>query len=118
MSKLGTSGNANIMSFLTTVGPFLFIISSLIYLIYLLSIYFNKITSGHVSNGYNTFSNIIIVLVIAQLIVFYYGSQEKTFKTYHTLSKIYGMFLYLVGLLTLLSIFSLGTILQYFSTDG
>jgi len=116
MSKMRE--NASLMSFLYTIGPFLLIIASIFYVIYLLSFYFNKITSGNVSNGYYSFSKIVLVLIVSQLIVFYYGTQEKTFKMSHSLSKIYGMLLYLIGLLAIISIYSLGTILAYFSTDG
>ena len=118
LSKMGSHGNFNIISFLMTSGPFLLTIAILSYLLYLLSIYFKQITDGNVSKGYYTFSNIIIILIIAQLIIFSYGSQEKHFKTTYSLSKVYGMTLYLLGVITLFTVFTLGTILKYFTTDG
>ena len=45
---------------IVTVGPFIALIGLLIYVIYLLSYYFNQITNGNVSSGYYNFMNIFM----------------------------------------------------------
>lgn len=118
MGNLGYNGNKSVMSYLLTTGPFLFLLGIICYLLYLLSTNMKVIGDGNVSIGYYNFSNIVTTLIIAQLIIFYFGSQEKNFKETFTLSKVYGLFIYILGLVTLLCIFTLATILTDFTTDG
>ena len=62
--------NSSIISHLITVGPFVVLIGILVYMIYLLSYYFNHITNGQVANSYYSFMNIFIVLLSIQMYIF------------------------------------------------
>ena len=107
-----------IWPYIFTVGPFLLIISVISYILYILGNYFNRITSGNVSSGYRTFTNIFVALILAQLGILYYGTQEKSFKDSHSLSSIYGMLIYLLGIISFIVAITLGIILAYYTTDG
>ena len=107
-----------LMAILYTVGPFLIIIGIILYLLYLLSIYFNSIISGNVTGNYYTFMNIFVILFMIQIYTFYVGTQEKGFKETSSLNKVTGMLIYLVQTLSIVTVCILGTILKYFVTDG
>lgn len=110
---------SNVSQFFYTAGPFVMIISTILYLVYLLGKYFNRITSGNVSSGYYTFSNISLALIIIQLVVFYNATTAKSFNTESpTLSKLNSMIIYLIGTINVISVITLGTILTYYITDG
>jgi hypothetical protein len=108
----------SLLSSLITVGPFVLLIGILVYMIYLLSYYFSQITAGHISNGYYTFMNIFIVLLMVEFYIFYNSMQDKVFKTTGTIGKVTGMILYLLELVSIVTVITLGIILRYFSTDG
>jgi hypothetical protein len=110
--------NFSFISSLITVGPFVLLIGIILYMIYLLSYYFNQISSGRVPGGYYTFMNIFIILLIVEFYVFYNGMQDKNFKTTGTIGKVTGMILYLLELISVVTVVTLGIILHYFSTDG
>jgi hypothetical protein len=106
------------ISSLITVGPIVLLIGILTYMIYLLSYYFSQITAGHISSGYYTFMNIFIILLMVEFYVFYNSTQDKVFKTTGAIGKITGMILYLLELVSIVTVITLGIILKYFSTDG
>ena len=101
--------NDGLLSILLSVGPFLLIIATTIYLLYLLGRYFNEIVAGRVSSNYSTFVNIYLFMILMQLFV-YFKNQKDT-KT----SK---MILYLLGFFNFIVVITLSVILAYFSTDG
>jgi len=117
-SQATASSTSSLISALITVGPFVLLLGILIYMIYLLSYYFKQITDGHVAGGYYTFMNIFIVLLMVEFYIFYNGMQDKTFKTSGTVGKVTGMILYLMELISIVTVITLGIILKYFSTDG
>jgi hypothetical protein len=100
---------ATASSMLFTSGPFLIMIVSILYLLYLLGKYFNEITSGHVSQYYSTFSTLFLVFTLMQV---WLHSTNKTD------SKAVKMVMYLLGIINVVFAMTLGTILAYFSTDG
>jgi len=108
----------SLLSSLITVGPFVLLIGILVYMIYLLSYYFPQITAGHISSGYYTFMNIFIVLLMVEFYIFYNSMQDKVFKTTGTIGKATGMILYLLELVSIVTLITLGIVLKYFSTDG
>jgi hypothetical protein len=117
MSNLA-GANFSFISSLITIGPFVLLIGILVYMIYLLSYYFSQITAGHISSGYYTFMNIFIVLLVVEFYIFYNSIQDKAFKTSGTIGKVTGMILYLLELVSIVTVITLGIILKYFSTDG
>jgi len=120
LSNMNTTSGSNfsLISSLITIGPILLLIGILIYMIYLLSYYFSQITAGHISSGYYTFMNIFIVLLMVEFYIFYNSTQDKVFKTTGAIGKITGMILYLLELVSIVTVITLGIILRYFSTDG
>ena len=114
-----TYNNSNsILPYFITAGPFMVIIGVITYILYILGTYFNRIITGNVSSGYWTFTNIFIALIIAELGILYYGTQDKLFIETHSLPIVYGMLIYLLGMVSFIVAITLGIILAYYSTDG
>jgi hypothetical protein len=117
--KLKTTQNiSSISSQLITVGPFFVLIGILIYMVYLLSLYFNQITNGNVPNSYYSFINLFAVLLIVQMFMFYKGTQNNNFQATGILNKVTGLSLYFMEIFNIIIVITLGLILKYFSTDG
>lgn len=103
------NNNSGILSILLSSGPFLLIIATTVYLLYLLGSYFNEIVAGRVSNSYGTFITLYLLMILMQLYVHFNNSKN---------SKTTKMLLYLLGLFNTIVVITLGVILAYFSTDG
>jgi hypothetical protein len=99
-------------------GPFLLTFFIIGFVLYLVIKFKNKILLGHVSSGYNTFSNIIIILLLLQIYIVYNGINSDKFQTTKSLSKITNSILYLYGVITAICSITLFTILNNFSADG
>jgi hypothetical protein len=101
------------------ISPFILILSILIYSMYLLITYKNKIIGGHVAPGYYNFTIISIILIMIQLFLFYLGSNQKNEGTnIIKFNKIYSMILFLLGIINLVTVITIGIILALFNTDG
>ena len=101
--------NTGLLSILLSAGPFLLIVATTIYLLYLLGNYFNEIVAGRVSKSYATFINLYLLMILVQLFVYFKNPKDtKTTK----------MLLYLLGVFNSIVVITLGVILAYFSTDG
>jgi hypothetical protein len=119
MNSMNSSQNGSpIISQLITVGPFVVLIGILVYMVYLLSYYFNKITNGNVSASYSTFMNIFIVLLMVQMFIFYNGTRDKRFIETGAIGKVTGLVLYFLEIINIIVVITLGIILKFFSTDG
>lgn len=103
------TNTGGLLSILLSSGPFLLIIATTIYLLYLLGKYFDEIVAGRVSGSYGTFINLYLLMLLVQLFVYFKNPKDtKTTK----------MLLYLLGLFNSVIVITLGVILAYFSTDG
>ena len=107
-----------IVTLLFNGGPYLLIISIICYILYLLIHNFKKISENRISSAYNTFTHIILILFLMQLLLLYLGSRSIVFQITSKLSKLITLCIYLLGLLLVISVISLGNILTYFSADG
>jgi len=107
-----------IMSFLYTAGPFIITIAIISIILYLLGTYKDRIAQGHFAPGYVNFTNISIVLILLQLLLFYFGTQKESFKTTSRLDRVYSGLLYFIGILNIVAVTTIWIILKYFSTDG
>jgi hypothetical protein len=105
-------------SILMTSGPFLLMLSVIGFVLYLLINYKNKIIEGHIAPSYNSFSNIIVMLLLVQVYLVYTNISTDNFETTGKLSKIISSLIYLLGVLTAICSIILSTILKYYSTDG
>ena len=106
--------NPNMFDVLYIGMPFLSILAIIAYMLYLLIYYKRKILEGHVSSGYHSFSNIIVVLMLVQLYVVYDNSNDDVM----TISKGTLSIMYLLNVLIGIAVVILNTILKYYSTDG
>ena len=110
--------NNDPLKILYSAGPFILILAIISFILYLLIYYKTKIIEGHVAPGYNSFSNIIIILLLVQLYIIYNNINTDTFDQYGKISNITLSIIYLLSVLTGISTIILYTILKYYSTDG
>jgi hypothetical protein len=105
-------------SILMSSGPFLLMLAVISFVLYLLINYKNNIVSGNVAPSYNSFSNIIVMLLLLQVYLVYTNISTDSFESTGKISKVTSSFVYLLGLLTGICSIILSTILKYYSTDG
>ena len=103
---------------MATCGPFLLILGVIGFILFLVIKYKNRILLGRVSNGYNTFTNIAIVMILLQVYLLYTSINSDKFETSKTLPKMAINVLYLYGVITGICSITLYTILNNFSADG
>jgi hypothetical protein len=101
-----------------SVLPFIIVAIIIILIIIMLVTYFNRIIGSKVSNDFYMFSKMFIVIIIAQLVIFYNGTSDESYKKNHILKAAYGMAIYLFSLINFLVLISLYIILAYYTTDG
>jgi hypothetical protein len=99
-------------------GPFILLLGIIGYSLYLLITYQNRISDGHTSNEYSTFSSISIILTLIEIYVFYEAMNSKLFMTTGKLPRISYSVMYLIGIINVVCVMIIGTILKYFTTDG
>lgn len=107
-----------ITSILMTAGPFILILGIISFVLYLLITYKNNIIAGHIAPSYNSFSNIIVILLLLQLYLVYNNISSERFQVTGKMSKVTSGIIYLLGVVTAISSIILYTILKYYSTDG
>ena len=112
------SKQSTFMGGVYTLAPFSIILGVIIYSMYLLIHYKERISQGNISSGYTNFTNISVILIMLQLYLFYSATQNENFKQTSRLDKVNSMFLLLIGIINIISVVTLGVILAYFTTDG
>ena len=103
---------------LLTAGPFLLMLGVIGFILYLMITYKSIILQGHVANGYHSFSNINIILILIQLYIVYTNISSDSFEKTGKMSKVTSSVVYLLGVLSTITSIILYTILRYFTTDG
>ena len=103
---------------LLTAGPFLLMLSVIAFILYLMIKYKSIILEEHVANGYHSFSNINVILILIQLYIVYTNITSDSFEKTGKMSKVTSSIIYLLGVLSAISSIILYTILRYFTTDG
>jgi hypothetical protein len=111
------NGAISLGNTILTLSPFIILAFVLGFLIYFNITYQTLIIDKHVSNGYYTFSNIIIVLLLIQLFVISSVVGSDTFNE-KGMSQLSSSIILLLGVITAICTNILHTILKYFSTDG
>jgi hypothetical protein len=101
-----------------TAGPFILMLGVISFVLYSLIVYKNNIIEGHIAPGYNSFSNIIVILLMIQLYLVINNINTEIFERTGKMSKVTSSMIYLLGVLTGISSIILYTILKYYSTDG
>ena len=105
-------------SIFMTSGPFILMLGVIAFVLYSLIQYKNNIIEGHIAPSYNSFSNIIVILLMLQLFLIMNNINDEKFEATGKLSKVISSMIYLLGVLTAISSIILNTILKYYSTDG
>jgi len=103
---------------LLTSGPFLLMLGVIAFILYLMITYKSIILDNHVANGYHSFTNINIILILIQLYIVYTNISTDSFEKSGKMSKVTSSIVYLLGVLSAISSIILYTILRYFTTDG
>lgn len=106
------------LSMIITCGPFLLILNIIGFVLYLVINYRDRILEGRVPNGYFTFSNITVIMILLQLYILNSGINTEKFEYTKKLSSITTSVLYLYGVITAISSITLFMILKNFSADG
>ena len=114
----GQSTTQILYTILLTAGPFLFMLGIIAFILYLMITYKSIILDNHFANGYNSFSNIIVILILIQLYIIYRNISTDIFESTGKISKVTSSILYLLGILSAISSIFLFMILKYFTTDG
>ena len=107
-----------IYSIFLIAGPFILMLGVISFVLYSLIQYKNNIIEGHISPSYNSFSNIIILLLMLQLFIVMNNISTDQFEKTGKMSKVTSSIIYLLGVLTGIGSIILYTILRYYSTDG
>lgn len=115
-TKLPTS--QMIFTILSMTGPFILMLGTISFVLYLMITYKSIIIDDHVSPGYYSFNNITILLILFQLYIVYTNTITPDYEKTHKLSRTTSSVMYLIGMLTLMSTIITYTILKYFTTDG
>jgi hypothetical protein len=114
----GQSTMQILYTILLTTGPFILMLGVITFILYLMINYKSIILDNHVSSGYNSFSNITVILILIQLYIVYTNISTDSFETSGKMSKVTSSMVYLLGILSAISTIILYTILKYFTTDG
>jgi hypothetical protein len=119
---LTIGGNDSMIQFtysiLMATGPFLLILGVIIFVLYLSIKYQNTITNDKTAPGYDSFSNIIVILLLLQVYLVYSNVSSEKFDTSVGLTKLTSSIVYLTGVITVINSTMLYRILEYYSTDG
>jgi hypothetical protein len=113
-----SGSRGGILSILITLAPFLLLLGILFYMIYLISVYFDRISSGQISPSYYLFSKLFALMLVVQLFIMLHGTETQQFKQTKTLGKVTNLMLFLTELINGVIAIVIGIILKYFSTDG
>jgi hypothetical protein len=95
-----------------TTGPLLLLLLIIGFMLYLIINYKSIIETGHVSSGYNSFSTLIIILMLLQTYIIYLSIDNGK------INKVTTGLMYLLSILTSICALIVFTILKYFTTDG
>ncbi len=107
-----------ITSILMSSGPFLLMLAVISLVLYLIVKYKNNIIENHVSSGYYSFSNITALLIFIQLYVIYTNIFTDKFQNTGKIEKVTSSIIYLLGVLSSMTVAILYIILKYYTTDG
>jgi lysylphosphatidylglycerol synthetase-like protein (DUF2156 family) len=118
--KLNSNGSTIqiITSILVTSGPFILMLGIIGFVLYLLINYKNRIIDGEVSPGYNSFSNVMVILLMLQLYIVITNISTENFEKTGKISRVMSSIVYLIGVLSLICSIILYITLKYYSTDG
>jgi hypothetical protein len=112
-----SQGTSSIGTIALNLLPFLIILSVVSTQIYFNTKYRSIIIEGKVSSGFNTFSNIITILLLIQTYIMYSAVSSKSFQE-KNVTSVTASTLLLLAVLSAIATNVIRTILKYFTTDG
>lgn len=107
--------HSSVLNLLKTGGPILILVAFIGYLLWLVFNYKSTIESGHVSPTYNTFMNISVLLILAQIWLLI---QNQLASGYINITGVTSSILYLLNVLLFICVNIIHSTLRYFTTDG
>jgi hypothetical protein len=116
-SKLDLSSYGSTMSkilnFMMMFFPFLAILAVILWILVIISIYYDRITGGKVSDYYTSFMNIASFMILIQIYMIFSESNNKaqpiSLKTYSILR--------MLSVLASLSVITVYVVLKFYVTD-
>lgn len=114
----GSQQNLSLYNILLMCGPFILMVSVVVFILVLMGTYKEIIIENHISKSYHSFSNILVILLLIQIYIVYINITTKNFETTGNFSKVASSIISLIGVLTLICSIIIFTILKYFTTDG
>lgn len=118
LSKNTTSVQQTGYLIMSTAGPFMLLLGVIGFVLYLMIYYKVHIIEGTTAPSYQTFSQILVALIIAQFYLIYSAIFSPIFQSTGKLPRISSTGILLMGVLSAISTIVMYTALVYFSTDG
>ena len=112
------NNNFEFFNFILNAGSLLLLLAVLSILLYLTVKYQQNISHGNIYKYYNTLIWISCILLLIQIGVVYYGTNNATFEKTNQFTKITSSFIYLLSVLNGICLIPLFNILTYYKTDG
>ena len=110
-------GSSSVGKIALNLLPFVVMLSVISSLLYFNTIYRNIIINKRVSQGFNIFSNIIIIILLIQVYIIYTSVSSKSFEE-KGISNVTSGTILLLAILSAIATNIIRTILKYFTTDG
>jgi len=102
----------NIFELITDVLPYLFIMMTILFAVYIIGKYFKKISNNTINDDFKMFKNMFLILTILQVssILYYYSRPGEKKKS--------DFLIYILGIFNTVFLIVMYTNLTYFTTDG
>ena len=97
------------MNFIIMFYPFLAILAVILWILVLVSLYYDRITGGNVSDYYTSFMNIASVMLLIQIYMIFSEATPLSLKTYSLLR--------MLAVLSALSVITVSIVLKFYVTD-
>jgi len=117
VTQMNSSLNST-MLLVKATGPFILMLAIIGFLLYLTINYKNIIVNNNVSQSYNTFTTIGILLFFLQSSIVFSSLNSPSFESTGKLPKLITGALYLLGVLSIFSTWIVYITLKYYTTDG
>ena len=108
----------SLITILLTFGPFFLLFGIIGFILYMIIYYKNIIISGNISDGYNTFMVIAILLILLQIFLINQNIKSTEFQKNGKLQKPLPEGLILINLFVIMCSYIIHTILKHYTTDG
>jgi len=105
-------------SIIYRLTPFITLLSIIFMSVYIIGTYLERISSGRVTGFYNVFTVISTIFVSLQVYILFRSSRTPKFRESGIMSNTSISATYLLSVINLIIVVTLGIALKYYSTDG